>query len=254
MYRGPLILRGFDEDVRQAVEREMRERGGDICYDNVTTSIRKTSNGLMAVFSDGREKEFDLVMNAVGRIPYTWDLGLEAAGVTLAEDGAVVVDEYSRSSVDHIYAVGDVTNRVNLTPVALMEGEAFARSVFGDQPTPVDHRWVASAVFSQPPVGTVGLSEAEARAQYANIEVYRSGFTPLKHTLTGRAENSLMKLIVDADTRRVVGLHMVGSDAAEVVQGFAVAIKMGATKEQFDATIGIHPTAAEEFVTLREPV
>jgi glutathione reductase (NADPH) len=254
MYRGPLILRGFDQDVRQAVEQEMIHKGVDIRYENVTTSISKTDTGLMATFKDGQQQEFDVIMDAVGRVPYTWDLGLEQAGVALQADGSVVVDEYSQSSVEHIYAVGDVTNRINLTPVALMEGECFARSVYANQPSPVDHQCVASAVFSQPPVGTVGLSEEQARDSYANIEVYRSGFTPLKHTLTGRFEKSMMKLIVDADSRRVIGLHMVGSDAAELVQGFAVAIKMGATKEQFDETIGIHPTAAEEFVTMRDPV
>jgi glutathione reductase (NADPH) len=254
MYRGPLILRGFDEDVRQTLEREMVNRGVDIRYQSVIASISRTQTGLLAVFSDGQQQEFDLILNAIGRVPHTRGLGLESAGVALADDGSVIVDEYSCSSVEHIHAVGDVTNRINLTPVALMEGECFARSVFGDQQSPVDHRWVASAVFSQPPVGTIGLSEADAREKYANIEVFRSSFTPLKHTITGRVEKSMLKLIVDAESRRVIGLHMVGSDAAEVVQGFAVAIKMGATKEQFDATIGIHPTAAEEFVTMRDPV
>ena len=254
MYRGSLILRGFDEDVRQALEREMLHKGVKIRYHNSTASISKTDSGLLAVFTDGQQQEFDLIMDAVGRAPHTKNLGLKSAGVALDADGSVRVDDYSRSSVKHIYAVGDVTNRVNLTPVALMEGEYFARSVYGDQPSPVDHQAVASAVFSQPPVAVIGLSEADARDQFANIEVYRSSFTPLKHTLTGRGEKSLMKLLVDADSRKVIGLHMVGSDAPEVVQGFAVAIKMGATKEQFDATIGIHPTAAEEFVTMRDPV
>jgi len=194
------------------------------------------------------------VLCAIGRTPLTAGLGVEEAGVELDASGAVVVDAYSRSSVPSIHAIGDVTNRVNLTPVAIHEGMCLAATLFDGRPTAPDHRDVPKAVFSQPNVGSVGLSEAEAREEYEEIEVYRSRFRPMKHTLTGRDEKSLMKLVVDRKSDRVVGLHMVGAEAGEIVQGFAVAIKCGATKAQFDSTIGIHPTAAEEFVTMREPV
>ena len=193
-------------------------------------------------------------MYSTGRKPNTSDLGLEALGVELARNGAVKVDEWSRTTVEHIYAVGDVTDRINLTPVALMEGHAFADTVYGGKPRKPDHADVASAVFSQPSVATVGLPEHEARERYGAVDIYRSTFTPMKHTLSGRDEKTLMKLIVDQASDRVVGVHMVGPDAAELIQGIAIAIKCGATKAQFDATVGIHPTAGEEFVTMRSKV
>ncbi|MGB8275672.1 MAG: FAD-dependent oxidoreductase, partial [Alphaproteobacteria bacterium] len=202
----------------------------------------------------GAEISGDAVMFATGRVPNTEDLGLEDAGVETTETGAVKVDEYSRSSVPNIYAVGDVTDRMMLTPVAIAEGAAFAETAFNRNPTAPDYRNVPSAVFSQPPIGTVGLTETEARAEFHAVDVYISRFKPLKHTLTGRDERTLMKLVVDGATRRVVGCHMLGADAPEIVQGLAVALKCGARKADFDATIGIHPTAAEEFVTMRERV
>jgi glutathione reductase (NADPH) len=194
------------------------------------------------------------VMAATGRKPNTDGLGLEAVGVKTDGDGAVVVDEYSRSSVANIYAVGDVTNRINLTPVAIREGHAFADTVFGNKPRKADHNDVPAAVFSQPGVGTVGLSEEDARKTYGEVDVYRTTFRPMRATVSGRDERILMKLVVDAKSDRVVGAHMVGPEAGEIIQGIAIAIKAKATKADFDATVGIHPTAAEEFVTLREKV
>jgi glutathione reductase (NADPH) len=195
--------------------------------------------------------ETDLVMYATGRLPNTKGLGLKEVGVDLSRTGAVVVDEENRSSVDNIFAIGDCTDRIQLTPVAIAEGRAFAETFFNGNPMTMSYDNIASAVFSQPPVGTVGLSEEAARRRGA-IDIYISRFKPLKHTLTGRNEMTLMKLVVDRETRRVLGCHMVGVDAPEIVQGIAIALKCGATKEQFDATIGIHPTAAEEFVTMRD--
>jgi glutathione reductase (NADPH) len=254
LYRGPLFLRGFDDDVRTALAEEIRKKGVDLRFDSTLQRIEKISTGLRATLDDGSSVEADQVLCAIGRTPLTPGLGLEEAGVELDENGAVVVDAYSCSSVPSIHAIGDVTNRLNLTPVAIHEGMCLAATLFDGRPTKPDHRDVPKAVFSQPTVGTVGLSEAEAREEYAKVDIYRSSFRPMRHTLTGRDEKTLMKLVVDRASDRVVGLHMVGPEAGEIVQGFAVAIKCGATKADFDATIGIHPTAAEEFVTMREPV
>lgn len=253
MYRGPRILRGFDEDVRSAVEGGMRERGVDFVYDQIIESVEKTSDGLVVRYSGGDQGRFDQVLMAIGRAPKVAGLGLDEAGVEMSDGGAVIVDEFSRSSVAGIWAIGDVTNRINLTPVALMEGHAFADTEFGGTSRPVDHAFVPSAVFSQPAVGSVGYTEPRARAEFDEIRVYRSVFNPLKHTLTGHKDPMLMKLLVDGATDRVVGCHVVGDDAAEIVQGIAIAVKAGVTKAQFDATIGIHPTAAEELVTMRSP-
>jgi glutathione reductase (NADPH) len=253
-YRGPQILRGFDCDVRDAVETEMAHKGVKFRYNSLVEHLQKTDDGLLARFSDGHSEVFDQLMCAIGRVPKTSGLGLERVGVAIDAAGAVMVDDYSCSSVKNIYAVGDVTNRINLTPVALKEGMAFARTVYGGEKTPVDHDFVPSAVFSQPPVASTGLTEEQARESLGEIDIYRSSFRPLKHTLSGRDEKTMMKLIVERDSQKVIGCHIVGMDAAEILQGYAVAIKMGATKDQFDATVGIHPTAAEEFVTMREPV
>ena len=208
--------------------------------------------GIRVTYEDGALEEADLVMFATGRKPNTAGLGLEGAGVKLAADGAVVVDAYSKSSVDSIHAIGDVTNRLNLTPVATAEGMALAKTLFRGEPTPVDHDNVPTAVFSDPNVATVGLSEEAARARHGKVDVYKSTFRALKHTLGAREERTFMKLVVDAATQRVLGAHMVGPDAGEIIQGVGIAVKLGATKMQFDATVGIHPTAAEEFVTMRE--
>jgi len=232
----------------------MRKKGIDLRFDSNVKRIAKRDGRIVAELAEGGSVEADLILYATGRHPLTLDLGLEEAGVELNPKGAIVVDEFSRTSVDHIWALGDVTDRINLTPVAIAEAMAFVKTVYGGAPTSPDHEDVASAVFSQPPIGAVGLTEAEARERYGEIDVYRSQFRPLKHTLSGRDEQTLMKLIVDRASDRVVGCHMVGPDAGEIIQGVAIALKCRATKAQFDATIGIHPTAAEEFVTMREPV
>ncbi len=254
LYRGPLFLRGFDDDVRETLADEMRKKGMDLRFDLNVEKIERNGDGMRATLTDGARVVADQILFATGRSPLTRDLGLERAGVELDRKGAVVVDEYSRSSVPNIHAVGDCTDRMNLTPVALAEGMALANTLFNGTPTRPDHMDVPSSVFSQPPIGTVGLTEVEARKRYGAVDVYRSKFRPLKHTLTGRDETAMLKLVVDRASERVVGCHMVGPDAGEITQGLAIAVKCKATKAQFDATVGIHPTAAEEFVTMREPV
>ena len=255
LYRGEQILRGFDDDVRNHLANELVKSGIELRVKTDVTRLDKLADGtLRLTLTDGSQIEADAVMAATGRKPNTQGLGLEALGVALDGQGAVKVDGFSRSSVAHIYAVGDVTNRINLTPVAIREGHAFADTVFGNKPRQADHADVPSAVFSQPPVGSVGLTEAQAREKYGQVDIYRTSFKPMRHTLSGRDERVLMKLIVDAATDRVVGAHMVGPEAGEIIQGIAIAVKAKATKADFDATVGIHPTAAEEFVTLREKV
>ena len=256
LYRGPLFLRGFDDDVRHTLAREMGKKGIDLRFDCSVESIerRDTDDGprFTVTLADGGAIEAGLVMYATGRRPITKGLGLEDAGVAVNGKGAIVVDKEWRTSVPNIHAIGDVTDRINLTPVAVAEGQALADLLFNPSGRTVGYDGVPSAVFSQPPVGTVGLTEAEARAKYGAVDVYRSTFRPLKNTLSGRDEQAMMKLVVDARSNRVLGVHMVGPDAGEIIQGIAVALKCGATKAQFDATIGIHPTTAEEFVLMRE--
>ncbi|MEX0696960.1 MAG: glutathione-disulfide reductase [Dongiaceae bacterium] len=253
LYRGQQILRGFDDDVRNTVASELRRKGVDLRVGTIIARTERIGEAYRLTLSDGSVLETDLVMYAIGRKPNTAGIGLERAGVRLDAAGAVVVDGFSRSSAPNIYAIGDCTNRVNLTPVAIKEGTAFADTVFGDRPWAMDHDNVPSAVFSQPPAAAVGLSEAAARQRHGAVDIYKSTFRPLKHTLTGRDETTMMKLVVDRATQRVVGAHMVGADAPEIIQGVAIAVKMGATKAQFDATVGIHPSAAEEFVLMRKP-
>ena len=254
VYRGPQILRGFDDDVRDTLAGELVKKGIVLHVETTIDRIDKTGDGLLVHLSDGETLETDLLLAATGRRPNTANLGLEAAGVELDAAGAVKVDAYSRSSRPNIYAVGDVTDRIALTPVAIQEAMAFVDTVYLGRPRPMDHENVPSAVFSQPPVGTVGLTEAEARARHGALDIYRSHFRPMKHTLSGRDEKTMMKLVVEQAGQKVVGAHMVGLDAPEIIQGIAIAIKAGATKATFDATVGIHPTAAEEFVTMRAPV
>ncbi|UCH75855.1 MAG: glutathione-disulfide reductase [Rhodospirillales bacterium] len=255
LYRGPHFLRGFDDDLRHFLCDEMRKKGIDVRFNATVECLEKRRGRICAELADGTEIPADLVLYATGRVPNSGGLGLEALGVELNEDGAVVVDDEFRTSVPSVFALGDVIDRVQLTPVALGEGMWLARRLFGGAPPePFDYEYVPSAVFSQPAIGTVGLTEAAARSRYGAVDVYISEFRALKHTLSGNEERTLMKLVVDKASDRVVGAHMAGPEAGEIIQGLAIAIKMGATKAQFDATIGIHPTAAEEFVTMREPV
>lgn len=254
LYRGPLFLRGFDGDVRSHLAEQIRGRGIDLRFETNVKAIEKTEPGIRAVLTDDSKLDADLILFATGRHPNTENLGLEDVGVEFGKGGAIAVDAYSRTNVPSIWAIGDVTNRMNLTPVAIHEGVCLSETLFNDNPRSPDHEYVPAAVFSQPPVGTVGLTEEQAREKFAAIDVYRTSFRALKHTLTDGRERTLMKLIIDRATDRVVGLHMVGPEAGEIIQGFAVAIKAGATKADFDATIGVHPTSAEEFVTMRTPV
>jgi glutathione reductase (NADPH) len=254
IYRGDLFLRGFDDDVRRFLKAEMEKNGIRLVFNQIIERIEKTAGGKAVTFSDGSVAEYDAVVYAIGRVPNVAGLGLEAAGVTLNDKGAIAVDPYSRTSVPSIHAIGDVTDRVNLTPVALAEGMALVKTLFQGKPTAMDYANIPTAVFSHPPIGTVGLTEGQARRKFGAVDIYRSDFKPLKHTLSGSSERTLMKLIVEPKSDRVVGAHMVGLDAPEILQGIGIALKAGATKADFDATIGIHPTAAEEFVTLREKV
>jgi glutathione reductase (NADPH) len=252
VHRGPNILRGFDDDVRTHVAEEMTRQGVKVILGAQHTAIEKTQNGLMSRFADGHHCESDVVMFAVGREPYVDGLGLEAAGVELDANGAIKVDAFSRTSVQNIWAVGDVTDRINLTPVAIREGHAFADTEFNGRPTHFDHDSVASGVFSQPPVGTVGLSEADARHKHGKVDIYLTRFRPMRTAFVNDDERCLMKLVVEAATQKILGIHIVAPDAAEMIQMAAVAVKMGVTKEQWDATCAVHPTLAEELVTLRE--
>ncbi len=252
--RAEQVLRGFDHDVRAALTEELARRGIEVRPRTRLASIDKGPQGLVATTADGSEIAADQILFATGRRPNVGNLGLMEAGVTLGEANMIAVDAQSRTAVPHIYAIGDVTDRLNLTPVAIAEGRAIAETLFNNNPMTVDHRNVATAVFSQPPVGTVGLTEEDARKHVGPVDVYRTRFRPMKYTLSGRQERTLMKLVVDRKTDRVLGCHMVGRDAPEITQGLAIALQCGATKRQFDRTIGIHPTAAEEFVTMRDKV
>ncbi len=251
IYRGDNILRGFDDEVRAHVRMDMEKRGIKVVTGCKVAAIQKDGNRLFARFSNGFQQTADCVMFATGRAPNIHKLGLKEAGVEIAKNGGIAVDEYSRTAVPSIYAVGDVTNRVNLTPVAVREGMAFADTVFGGKPTAVDHSKVPTAVFCDPEVGVVGLTEAEARVRFARTDIYRAMFKPLKAALSGRDTTVLIKLVIDGTTDRVAGCHIVGEGAAEMIQMAAIAVTMGATKADFDATMALHPTTAEELVTLR---
>jgi glutathione reductase (NADPH) len=251
--RQDMVLRGFDEDVQTALTAELTKRGIRIEADCRLADIERRGGALSVMTAAGDLHDADAVLMATGRAPNTGDMGLEAIGIELDARGAIQVDASSRTAVDSVYAVGDCTDRLNLTPVAIAEGRAVADSLFGGRPASLNHENVPTAVFSSPSVSTVGLTERAARARLGAVDVYVAGFRPMKATLSGRDERVMMKLVVERSTQKVVGCHMVGPDAAEIIQGFAVAITCGATKAQFDATVGIHPSAAEEFVTMRQP-
>jgi glutathione reductase (NADPH) len=252
IYRRDKVLRGFAEHLRDRLTAAMTAGGINFLFGTVIEKIEKTAGGLKVTYSDGETGEFDVVLCALGRLPNTAGLGLEEIGVKLAKNGAVKVDEYSKTSVDNIYAVGDVTDRINLTPVAIREGHAFALTKYARIPTSPEHDKVASAVFSHPPLATVGLTERQARERGLDVDVYTSEFRPLKLTLTPRQDKTFIKMIVDRDTDVVLGAHMLGADAAEIIQGIAIAVKAGLTKADFDRTVAIHPTTAEEFVLLKQ--
>jgi glutathione reductase (NADPH) len=254
IYRGDNILRGFDQDVRTHVRAEMEREGITILTGCTVNKVEKHGKEFTSHLSNGSSIASDQVMFAIGRHPNVANLGLETAGVAInPSNGGIAVDSFSRTSVPNIYAIGDVTHRLNLTPVAIREGHAFADTVFGKRPVEVDHVNTPTAVFSQPEIGTVGLTEAQARTQFSHIDIYKVDFKPIKATLSGRDTRVLMKLIVDATTDRVIGCHIVGDGAAEMVQILGIAVKMKATKADFDATMALHPTAAEELVTMRTP-
>lgn len=257
LYRGEQVLRGFDDEIRHFVASEMAKSGVDLRLNAGVVGIDKTADGLLVKLEDGNTVTADAVLYATGRVPNVKDLGLERVGVAQGAQGEVLVNEHYQTNVPHVYAVGDVTNRVQLTPVALGEAMVVVDHLFGPaagKPArQMSYDFIPTAVFTHPNIGTVGLTEAQARERHGAVTIFRSEFKALKHTLSGSSERTLMKLVVDTASDRVVGLHMVGAEAGEIVQGFAVAMKAGATKAVFDSTIGIHPTAAEEFVTMREP-
>ena len=251
-YRGELFLRGFDHDIRQFLAEEMLKAGVDLRFNHHVTALESQSSGVLAQLSDGNEP-FDAVLYATGRRPNIAQLGLEHAAVTLTEAGYIEVDDAFQTAEPSIYALGDMTGGWELTPVAIGEAMAFAQTQFGGQALTMDYHAIPTAVFSQPPIGTVGLTEEEAIAAGHEVTIFESTFRPLKHTVSGSEERTMMKLVVDAESDRVLGAHMVGADAGEICQGLGIALKMGATKADFDRTVGIHPTAAEEFVTMRTP-
>ncbi len=254
VYRGDNILRGFDDDVRTHVRSEMEKDGITVLTGCTVDKVEKRGTEFTSHLSNGSSVASDKVMFAIGRHPAVANLGLEKAGVAInPHNGGIAVDHFSRTSVPHIYAIGDVTHRFNLTPVAIREGHAFADTVFGKREVRVDHVDIPTAVFSQPQVGTVGLTEAQAREQFATVDIYKASFRPMKATLSGRDTRVLMKLVVDAASDRVVGCHIVGPEAAEIIQVVGIAVKMKATKADFDATIALHPTSAEELVTMPTP-
>jgi len=253
LYRGAPVLRGFDDDVRNFVSEEIKKKGIDLRTKTDVAAIEQHGTHLRLKLGGGDTLDVDQVLYATGRIPNTRDMGLEAVGVALDRKGIIRVDGHSKTSVDSIYAIGDCTDRLNLTPVAIKEAMAFADTVFGGKSWAMDHSNVAHAVFSQPAVATVGLSENEARSDGRRLDIYKTNFKSLKATLSGSTERVFMKLVVDRDSQVVLGVHMVGADAAEIIQSIAIAVKIGATKAQFDQTVALHPTAAEEFVTMRTP-
>jgi len=253
LYRGPLFLRGFDQDLREILAEEMEKKGIKLHFNTNVTSIEKKEDNLEVRITGNEIRDTDVVMYATGRNPNSSSIGLEIIGVELNTKGAIKVNDHYQTNIPSIYALGDVTDRVNLTPVALAEGMALARSLYGHETKIIDYSDIPTCVFSQPNIGTVGLTEEQAREKHDAIEIYKSSFTPMKLSLSDSNEKTFMKLIIEKASDRVIGVHMLGHDAGEIIQGIGIAMKAGATKQDFDATIGIHPTSAEEFVTMREP-
>jgi glutathione reductase (NADPH) len=254
LHRGDRMLRGFDDDLRAHMHIEVERGGTQLTMKTTLTKLEKAGGAIRATLSTGEATEADMVLFAIGRDPNTGGLGLDRAGVKMDEAGAVIVDEYSQSCVESIYAIGDVTNRMNLTPVAIRDGHAFADTLYNQRPTPVDHSSVPSAVFGRPPIGSVGLSEADARRSFEAVDIYRTNFRPMRNMLSGNQERTLMKIVVDGSSGKLLGVHIAGEDAPEMVQLAAVAVKAGLTKKQWDSTMALHPTAAEELVLMREKV
>jgi glutathione reductase (NADPH) len=253
-YRGDLIMRGFDQDVRQFVDQEMRKQGIALNYQSQIENVEKKADGsLLVTLNDGSSRHVDQVLMAIGRNPRLQGIGLERVGIETTDSGTIAVNDKFQTNINSIYALGDVTGGIELTPVALAEAMTLVNHWYGDGSKNMDYEFIPTAVFTQPNVGTIGLTEQQARDKYPQIDVYSSDFKPMKHTLSGSDERSFMKLIVDKESDRVIGLHIVGDGAGEMLQGFGVAINAGATKADFDATIGIHPTSAEELVTMRVP-
>lgn len=252
LYRADRILRGFDEDLRIGLMDEMRKKGVDVRTHAHITEIERRGGKLHVTLKDGTVIETGAVLYATGRKPHSRGLGLEEIGVRIRKNDAIEVDAYSQTSVPNIYAVGDVTDRAALTPIAIREGQAFAETVFNANPIAVDHSVIPTAVFSQPELGTVGLTEHEAREKFGEVDIYKTSFRPMKHTMTGREEKTFMKLVVDQKTDRVLGVHLMGPSSGEIIQAVGIAVSMGATKKQFDQTVAVHPSAAEELVTLKE--
>ena len=254
LHRGDKLLRGFDDDLRTHMHIEVERGGTQLTMKATLTKLEKAGTAIHATLSTGEKVEADAVLYAIGRDPNTEGLGLERAGVKLDDAGAVIVDEYSQSCVESIYAIGDVTNRFNLTPVAIRDGHAFADTIYNKRPTPIDHSAVPCAVFGRPPIGTVGLSEADARHSFESVDVYRTSFRPMRNMLAGNQERTLMKIVVDGKSGKLLGIHIAGEDAPEMIQLAAIAVKAGVTKQQWDSTMALHPTAAEELVLMREKV
>jgi glutathione reductase (NADPH) len=254
LHRGDKLLRGFDDDLRAHMHIEVERGGTQLTMKTTLTKLEKSGGAIRATLSTGETVETDVVLFAIGRNPNTQGLGLEAAGVKLDDAGAVIVDEYSQSCVESIYAIGDVTNRMNLTPVAIRDGHAFANTIYNNLPTAIDHSSVPSAVFGRPPIGSVGLSEADARRSFDSVDIYRTNFRPMRNMISGNQERTLMKIVVDGKSGKLLGIHIAGEDAPEMIQLAAVAVKAGLTKQQLDSTMALHPTAAEELVLMREKV
>ena len=254
LHRGDKLLRGFDDDLRAHMHIEVERSGVQLTMKATLTKLEKSGGAIRATLSTGEKVDTDVVLFAIGRDPYTAGLGLDRAGVKLDDAGAVIVDEFSQSCVKSIYAIGDVTNRMNLTPVAIRDGHAFANTLYNNLPTPVDHAFVPSAVFGRPPIGSVGLTEADARRSYELVDIYRTSFRPMRNMISGNQERTLMKIVVDGGSGKLLGVHIAGEDAPEMIQLAAVAVKAGVTKKQWDSTMALHPTAAEELVLMREKI